>query len=84
MMLSMQLANSLHDDVFQGFDGCVGYPTLGLDPYDMLSAYGSLAGDLPPTFPAHCQTGWCHQINLPPARLPHRQLQQPIAAQQHH
>ena len=53
MMLSAPLAYTLHDNVFQGFDGCVDYPTLGLDPYDILSTYGSLVGDLPPNFPAH-------------------------------
>ena len=47
MMLSVPLAYTLHDNVFQGFDGCVDYPTLGLDPYDMLSTYGSTPNHAP-------------------------------------
>ena len=71
----MQLANSLNDDVFQGFGGRVDYPTLGLHQYDMLSTYGSLAGDLPPNFPAHCQPVWCR--NICAKQTPHSTMRVP-------
>ena len=51
------------------------YPTLGLDPYDILSTYGSLAGDLPPNFPAHCQPVWCR--NICAKQTPHSTMRVP-------
>ena len=75
--LTVSLGKSMHDTVPDGF-GCYGdqHVFSGADPYDILAAYGSLAGDHSSSCPAHCQPVWCR--NIWAKQTPHSTMRVPV------